>query len=146
MVTVDKTSRPTNEESDMNKRLKITLISTAVAASSLFAVVSFAEAGWGDYRGHCDRAAMGGYAGPGKMGNKGQRVNRNLDLSADEAKTLVAARLIMRGNDRLKVGQVTEQDENTYLVDIVTVDDSLVRQVTVDRNNGLPHGRRMMKQ
>ncbi|MET0029694.1 MAG: hypothetical protein ABW101_18835 [Candidatus Thiodiazotropha sp.] len=133
----------------MNKRLKITLISTAVAASSLFAVVSAADAGWGGYQGRCDRAAMGDYAGPGMMngmGKKGQPMNRNLDLSADEAKTLVAARLIMRGNDRLKVGQVTEQDENTYLVDIVTVDDSLVRQVAVDRNNGLPHGRRMMQQ
>ncbi len=136
----------------MNKRLKITLISTAVAASSLFAVVSAADAGWGGYQGHCDRAAMGNYAGPGMMGGMGktgktgQPMNRNLDLTADEAKTLVAARLIMRGNDRLKVGQVTVQDENTYLVDIITVDDSLVRQVTVDRNNGLPHGRGMMQQ
>ncbi|MET0067412.1 MAG: hypothetical protein ABW076_13785 [Candidatus Thiodiazotropha sp.] len=132
----------------MNKRLKITLISTAVAASSLFAVVSAADAGWGARQGYCDRAAMSDYAGPGMqggMGKKGQPMNRELNLSADEAKTLVAARLIMRGNDRLKVGQVTEQDENTYLVDIVTVDDSLVRQVVVDRNNGLPHGRRMMQ-
>ncbi len=132
----------------MNKRLKITLISTAVAASGLFAVVSAADAGWGGYPSRCDRAAMGQYPGSGKMGgmgNNGQPMNRNLDLSAEEAKTLVAARLIMRGNDRLKVGQVTEQDESTYLVDIVTVEDSLVRQVAVDRNNGLPHGRRMMQ-
>jgi hypothetical protein len=46
----------------------------------------------------------------------------------------------MRGNDRLKVGQVAEKDKDTYVVDIVTVDDSLVRQVEVDRDNGLPRG------
>ncbi|MCG8069205.1 MAG: hypothetical protein JAY84_15225, partial [Candidatus Thiodiazotropha taylori] len=55
-------------------------------------------------------------------------------------KTLVSARLIMRGNDRLKVGQVTEKDDDTYLLDIVTVDNSLVRQIEVDRDNGLPRG------
>jgi hypothetical protein len=61
-------------------------------------------------------------------------------LTAEQAKTLVAARLIMHGNVRLKAGQVTTNDEENYLVDIVTIDNSLVSQVEVDRNKGLPRG------
>jgi hypothetical protein len=123
----------------MNKGLKITIISAVVATSGLFALASSADAGWGGQRGDCYRSGMNG--APGMMQRRAQAgpaMNRNLDLTAEEAKTLVAARLIMRGNDRLKVGQVTEKDQNSYLVDIVTVDNSLVRQMVVDRNNGLP--------
>jgi len=42
----------------------------------------------------------------------------------------------MQGNDRLKVGGVVSQGEDTYVVDIVTVDDSLVMQIEVDRDSG----------
>ena len=72
---------------------------------------------------------------------QGRFSGADLDLNIEQAKTLVQARLIMRGNDRLKVGKVTKKDDDTFLVDIVTVDDSLVRQVEVDRENGLPRGR-----
>jgi hypothetical protein len=123
----------------MNKGLKVTIISAVVATTGLLAVASSADAGWGGKREYCDRSGING--APGMMQgrrNSGPALNRELDLTADEAKTLVAARLIMRGNDRLKVGQVTEKDADTYLVDIVTVDNSLVRQIEVDRNNGLP--------
>ena len=123
----------------MNKGLKVTIISAVVATTGLFAVVSAADAGWGGNRGNCDRSGM--YGEPGMMKGKGKfgrAMDRDLDLTSDEARTLVEARLIMRGNDRLKVGQVTEKDDDTYLVEIITVDNSLVRQVEVDRDNGLP--------
>jgi hypothetical protein len=125
----------------MNRTAKITLVSALVAATGLATVG--ATAGWHERRGPC-----GGFeqeADPAMMKKqKGQADrfrDRDLNLTADEAKTLVEARLIMRGNDRLKVGQVTEKDEESYLVDIVTVDNSLVRQVEVDRDNGLPRRR-----
>ncbi|MCG7910019.1 MAG: hypothetical protein N0E37_14075 [Candidatus Thiodiazotropha taylori] len=125
----------------MNKGLKVSIVSAVLATSGLFVVASSADAGWGGKRGHCDRGDMMG--NPGMMQGKGKfgpAMDRELDLTAEEAKTLVSARLIMRGNDRLKVGQVTEKDDDTYLVDIVTVDNSLVRQIEVDRDNGLPRG------
>lgn len=65
-------------------------------------------------------------------------VVRNLDLDATDIKTLMSARLIMRGNDRLKVGKVVEGRQGTYDVDIVTVDDSLVRTMTISRQSGRP--------
>ena len=123
----------------MKKGLKVTIISAVVATSGVLAVASAADAGWGGQRGNCDRGGM--YGEPGMMKGKGKAgrvMDRDLDLTSDEARTLVEARLIMRGNDRVKVGQVVEKDEDTYLVDIVTVDNSLVRQVEVDRDNGLP--------
>jgi hypothetical protein len=123
----------------MKKGLKVTIISAVVATSGLFALASTADAGWGEHRGKCDRSGMEGVSGKMKgKGNFGPGMDRELDLTDEEAKTLVEARLIMRGNDRLKAGQVTKKDEDTYLVDILTVDNSLVRQVEVDRDNGLP--------
>lgn len=121
----------------MNKIAKITAISV-VAATAGFAAFS-ATADWGEHRGHCKRGERGESAMMmRKAGKHGRAADRDLDLSADEARTLVEARLIMRGNDRLKVGKVIEKDQDTYLVDIVTVEDSLVRQVEVDRDNGVP--------
>lgn len=93
----------------------------------------------GEYRKQCDR--RGGHGG--KHGFHKGKMNRDLELTAEEAKTLVSARLIQRGNDRLKVGQVKEGDDDTWLVDIVTVDDSLVRTVTLSSKTGHPvrHGK-----
>jgi len=123
----------------MNKAAKITAV-TIMAVAGLAAVG--ASAGWGDGRGHCGSGE--GRGGPAMMmkhmGKHGRFADRDLDLSADEAKTLVEARLIMRGNDRLKVGQVTQKDDDTYLVDVTTVDDSLVRQIEIDRDSGFPRG------
>ena len=64
--------------------------------------------------------------------------DRDLELSAEEAKTLVSARLIQRGNDRLKVGTVKQGEDDTWIIDIVTVDDSLVRTVTISSKTGYP--------
>lgn len=128
----------------MNTIAKITAVSALTVASLAAVGVS---ASWGERNGHCDRDGKGG---PGAMMMKhrakhGRFADRDLDLTADNARTLVQARLIMRGNDRLKVGQVTQKDDDTYLVDIVTVDDSLVRQVEIDRDNGFRHGRMRVK-
>ena len=124
----------------MNKAAKYTVVSVVVIAAGLAAVG--ANAGWKEHRRHCDFAGKAG--GPAKemmqKGQPGRFTDRKLDLSAEEAKTLVEAKLIMRGNDRLKVGQAIEKDQDTYVVDIVTVDNSLVRQVEVDRDKGLPRG------
>ena len=42
----------------------------------------------------------------------------------------------MRGNPRLKVGEVKEQDADTIVADIVTKDNSVVQRFTVNRHNG----------
>jgi len=132
----------------MNKITKISAIAITAAALGLASQTTFAS--WGEKGGDCD--GQGGQHGQMmKMGSgnqmgkhmgfgKGLNMDRELDLSAAEVKTLIEARMIMRGNDRLKVGKVSQKDDQTYLVDIVTVDDSLVRQIEVDKNNGLRHG------
>ena len=124
----------------MNRIAKYTAISVVVATTGFTALA--ATAGWGDHRGNCERGDFRGDPSMmmKHMGKQGGFADRDLNLTAEEAKTLVEARLIMKGNDRLKVGQVTESDQKTYLVDIVTVDNSLVRQIEVDRENGLPRG------
>jgi len=137
----------------MNKVTKISavVITTAVLGmASLAAVASRGEHGEGNWGQHAQMmgqgmgGGMGNHMGSGMgkhMGfGMGYNMDRKLDLSADEVKTLIEARMIMHGNDRLKVGKVSQKDDQTYLVDIVTVDDSLVRQIEVDKDNGLRHG------
>lgn len=85
----------------------------------------------------CAQHRMMQKGGPGGMQRPGMHPRRDLNLSADQVRTLVEARLIMRGNDRLKVGNVTPDGENDYKVQIVTVDGSLVRQFDVDKHRGL---------
>lgn len=136
----------------MNKVTKISavVITTAVLGmASVAAVASWGEHGeghWGQH-GQMMGQGMGGgmgnhmESGMGKhMGSgMGYNMDRKLDLSADEVKTLIEARMIMHSNDRLKVGKVIQKDDQTYVVDIVTVDDSLVRQIEVDKDVGLRH-------
>lgn len=62
--------------------------------------------------------------------------NRDLDLTVEQARTLAESRLILAGNDRLKVGAVEAIDEETIVVEILTVDDSLVVRREIDRDTG----------
>ncbi len=58
------------------------------------------------------------------------------NLSASDVTKIIEALLAWHGNDRLKVGKVKEKDENTIIAEIVTVDDSLVERLAVDRKTG----------
>jgi hypothetical protein len=58
------------------------------------------------------------------------------NLSARDVTKIFEALLAWHGNDRLKVGKVKEKDENTIIAEIVTVDDSLVERLAVDRKTG----------
>ncbi len=127
----------------MNKIAKITMI-TLVTGLVGFTAVN-ANANWGGQRGYCNQSGMTNgmpmrMKQNGPKGHKGRFMRQDLDLSIDEAKILMQARLIRHGNDRLKVGSVTEKDATTYLVKIVTLDDSLVREMEIDRNTGRPVG------
>ena len=62
--------------------------------------------------------------------------NRDLDLTVEQARTLAESRLILSGNERLKIGSVEAIDDDTITVEIVTVDDSLVVRREIDRDTG----------
>lgn len=90
-----------------------------------------------------------GGMGPGMMGQCGMMggmgmglgpcammTGQPLDLTAEEAKTLLQAMLIRHGNDRLQAGAVEDQDGKLIAV-IETVDGSLVRKVAIDPKTGM---------
>lgn len=58
------------------------------------------------------------------------------DLSAEQVKDILQGHIAWNGNKRLKVGKVEKKDDDTYLAEIVTVDNSLVQTIAVDRNSG----------
>lgn len=120
----------------MNKIAKMSVISVTAVVLGLGSLAAIASRG--EHKEACEYGEHHERHGMMKYG-KARFMDRNMDLSADEVKTLADAMLIMRGNERLKVGQVTQKDEQTYLVDIVTVDNSLVRQIEVDKDSGFKH-------
>jgi hypothetical protein len=90
---------------------------------------------------------MGKMMGQGMMGSGttqdgrgmtalfGSRVTPMMNLSVDEVRTYLAAKLERLGNKRLKVGDIMP-DDGTITADIVTIDDSLVQRLKVDRHTG----------
>ncbi len=70
--------------------------------------------------------------GPGLNG----QVVPSKDLTADDVRHFLEHRLEMHGNKRLKVGEVSEADDDNIVADITTVDGSLVERLEVDRHSG----------
>ena len=58
------------------------------------------------------------------------------DLDVDAVKARMERWLDARGNERLKLGTIEAVDDDTITVEIVTVDDSLVQKLAVDRHTG----------
>lgn len=72
---------------------------------------------------------MGGYG-------HGQMEPLRRDLTADEVKHMMEHRVAWAGNPNLKVGEVTEKDDDTIEVEIVTKNGSLVQKIEIDRHTG----------
>jgi hypothetical protein len=74
---------------------------------------------------------------PGMMGpGFGHRVVPQQHLSTDDVRHFFEHRLERHGNKRLTLGEVTQADDDTIMVDITTVDGSLVQRLEVDRHTG----------
>ena len=81
-------------------------------------------------------AGMGMY-GPMTITRQGwQEKQPGLNLSASDVKTYLDHWVAWTGNRNIKAGHVIEKDERTITADIVTKDNSLVQQFTVDRRTG----------
>ncbi len=100
-------------------------------------------------RGHHKRmhgahhGAMGMHGGKGH-GKRQARVPRGTggpipvprEVTLKDVTQHLEKQLARLGNDRLKLGKVTDKDGDTILADIVTQDDSLVQRIEVDRRSG----------
>src|SRR5581483_3847681 len=75
-----------------------------------------------------------GMMGPG-MGMYGA-MQPALNLTANDVKVYLERWIAGSGNPNIKVGNVVEKDTSTITADIVTKDNSLVQQFTVDRRIG----------
>ncbi len=78
---------------------------------------------------------MHGGMEPGMGALFGSRVTQVMNLSVDDVRAYLAVRLQHLNNKRLRIGDV-EADGDTITADIVTVDNSLVQRLKVDRHTG----------
>jgi hypothetical protein len=76
-----------------------------------------------------------GMMGGGMGALFGSRVTPVMNLSVEDVRAYLASRLERFGSKRLKVGDV-KSDDATITTDIVTVDNSLVQRLKVDRHTG----------
>ena len=85
---------------------------------------------------------MGGGYGMrgGQMGGYGMgfAANTAAPITLDQVTSMMTARLAMWNNPNLKLGEITEKDENTISAEIVTLDGSLVQRLEFDRKTGRP--------
>jgi hypothetical protein len=58
------------------------------------------------------------------------------DFSAEQVRDILEGQIAWTGNERLKVGSVERKDNESFVAEIVTIDDSLVQRVEVDRSTG----------
>lgn len=135
------------------------ILATALTAGAALAASEHAGPGHdaeigaaqaGTDRGNCQGMGMGRMSGKehrrmggggmmgGTMGDMGGGATADKKLTADDAKAIVAGRLAFSGNKRVKVGKATEKDAETVAVEVVTVDNSLVQTVEIDRRTGRP--------
>ena len=78
---------------------------------------------------------MQGGAGSGMGALFGSRVTPLMNLSAEDVRGYLASRLDRLNNKRLKIGDL-KSDDGTITADIVTVDNSLVQRLKIDRHTG----------
>ena len=88
---------------------------------------------------------QGGMMGSGMMGSGmmrrgmgalfGSRVTPMMNLSIDDVRGYLTSQLDGLKNKRLKMGDI-KGDDGTIIADIVTVDNSLVQRLKVDRHTG----------
>ena len=57
-------------------------------------------------------------------------------ITVERARTMLEGALAWHGNPRLKLGTVEQQNEDTVVAEILTVDDSLVQRLAIDRATG----------
>ena len=87
-----------------------------------------------------DGMTLGGMMHGGMMGGGmttlfGSRVTPMMNLSVDDVRGYLASELERLNNNRLKIGNI-QSDDGTITADIVTVDNSLVQRLKVDRHTG----------
>ena len=92
--------------------------------------------GPGMMQGGMGSGMMQGGMGSGGGAIFGSRVTPMMNLSVDDVRGYLAVQLDRLNNKRLKVGDIKSED-GTITADIVTVDNSLVQRLKVDRHTGI---------
>ena len=122
-------------------------LGTLVAAGAALANgPGFMQGQMGNMQGHGNMQGQGfmqgnmqgGGFGPGADGDCPNNQAQTLDkpLTVDDVRANLEQNLERKGNDRLKVGKVEDKDDKTISAEIVTVDDSLVRRIEIDKATG----------
>ena len=100
--------------------------------------------GQGGMMGSGQQGMMGqGMMGPGMMqggmpgmgGLFGSRVTLIMNLSVEDVRGYLAVQLDRLNNKRLKIGDI-KSDDGTVTAEIVTIDNSLVQRLRIDRHTG----------
>jgi hypothetical protein len=90
--------------------------------------------GQGNMMGHAMGSGMMMGQGHGMMG--GWPVPAGAKLSGDDVAAWLEHFLARTGNPNLRLGSVTEKDDYTVMAEIVTIDNSLVQRLEIDRRTG----------
>lgn len=103
------------------------LVAGVAVAPPLYAQGGMMQGGQGGMMQGGSRSWMGGLFG--------SRVTPIMNLSVDDVRGYLTLQLERLKNKRLKVGDI-KSDDGTITAEIVTIDNSLVQRLKVDRHTG----------
>jgi len=135
---------------------RTTLILSAVSAVALITLTTMAVAQDNNkpkYNGWCPNGGPGGQNGQMMRGHHGRGMgfgmmdgprmgrfmqdgNYDLKLTPERVKEIMEGRLAWRGNENLKIGDVTTDQDGNIIAKLVTKDNSLVETFKIDPKTG----------
>lgn len=130
------------------KTLILSTLGAFVIGGIAFVTLPAIADGDDDKNGWFKNCPRGGYSqmmqghhrggGMGMMGGKRfmQGKDINLQLTTERVKDIMEGRLAWRGNDNIKVGDVTTDKDGQIIAQLVTKDNSLIETFMVDPKTG----------
>jgi hypothetical protein len=95
----------------------------------------------GQMHGMMGPGMQGGAMGPGTMGPMGGlRVTPTVHITTDDVRHFLEHHLTQHGLEHLKVGEVTQTDQDTITADLVTTENSLAVRLLIDTHSGWVKG------
>jgi len=80
---------------------------------------------------------QGGMMDPGTMGPmRALRVTPTVHITTDDVRHFLEHHLAQHGFEHLKVGEVTQTDQDTITADVVTTEDSVAIRLLIDTHTG----------
>lgn len=113
------------------------LLATLISCTAILTSGAISAAGWGASHYNFGYSMQGQKCFGNRHANPAFTTQSDLQLTKEQALSLVSAQLILNANPRLVAGSVKPIKDHHFEVEITTREGSLVQKLIVDSNTGI---------